>query len=118
MSDKLYQFNINNIILSFVGKIVDKFCPISCNEKTRNRTAIATLNILSYQRITTVSSIAMDTKALSWDVHPLAVTRVISHQEQESRAEGAWPHQPQVCKHKGMYSSLCIRTNMWSITCT
>ena len=95
MSDgKLYQFNINNNTV-----VCRKNCVhFSCNIKTPNRTAIATLDILSYQRIATVTSIAMDTKALSRDVHHLAATRcVTSHQEQESRAEGAWPNQTQVC---------------------
>ena len=77
------------ILLSLVGKL--STCPIPCNKKTPNQTAIATLDILLYQRIAIVTSIAMDTKARSRDVHPIAVTlnRVTSHQGQESRAEGA-----------------------------
>ena len=70
---------------------------INATNKMPNQTAIASLDILSCQVITILTSIAMETKVPSRNVHPIAVTRVISHQEQESRAEGTWHNQPQVC---------------------
>ena len=61
-----------------------------------NQTAIAILDILSYLPILMLS-IAMDTKAPSVDVHPLAVMdHVISPQEQESVVEAKLHNQQQV----------------------